>query len=119
MKMTIKEMSFLVVMSLLLPQLRFDREVFDFGRIPRGKPVTTVFHFLNAGGAPLIIYSVEAGCGCTTTIFTREAIAPGHPGTITVTFDAARPGRFEKQIVVRSNAKTEVKVLYIRGEVVR
>ena len=119
MKILLKEMSFWVAIGLLLPQLRFDRELFDFGRIPRGTPVKTTFRFVNDGAAPLVIYSAEAGCGCTTASFTREAVSPGHSGTIAVTFDAATPGRFEKQIVVRSNAKPEVKVLYIRGDVVR
>jgi hypothetical protein len=126
MRMLLKEMSPLVISILLTsfnswpgaPRLRFDHELYNFGRIPRGKPVKTVFHFFNVGDGPLVIYSVEAACGCTTTSFNHEAIGRGHSGTIVVSFDASSLHQFEKQIVVRSNSSTPVKVLYIRGEVV-
>ena len=132
MKMLLKEMSFLVIVGLLLTgfegrpgllrpglsRLRFDREMHDFGRIPQGKPVRAVFRVFNAGDGPLVIYSVEPACGCTTALFTREAVMRGHWGSIVVTFDAVALHRFEKQIVVNSNSSTPVRVLYIRGEVV-
>ncbi len=100
-----------------VPRLRFDREVYDFGRIPEGKPTLADFRFFNDGTEPLLIYSVEPACGCTTVQFTREAVLKGHSGSIAVTFDAALPRAFEKQIVVHSNSATSVRVLYIRGTV--
>jgi hypothetical protein len=98
--------------------LRFDREVYDLGRISRGKPVSARFQFCNGGGSPLVIQAVEPSCGCTTGSFPREPVLPGKFGLIVLTYDAAKVGRFEKQAVVYSNANTAVRVLYIRGEVV-
>jgi hypothetical protein len=98
--------------------LRFDREVYDLGRISRGKPVSARFRFSNGGGSPLIIQAVEPSCGCTTGSFPKEPVMPGKFGEIVLTYDAERLGRFEKQAVVYSNAVTGVRVIYVRGEVV-
>jgi hypothetical protein len=102
---------------LSVPRLRFDREIYNFGRIPQGKPALAVFRFFNDGSEPLVLYSVEPACGCTTVQFTREAVVKGHSGRIVVRFDGVAAGAFEKQIVVRSNSTTPVRVLYIMGAV--
>jgi hypothetical protein len=106
-----------LVAVLSVPRLRFDREVHNFGRILQNKPVLAVFRFFNDGSEPLVVYSVEPACGCTTVQFTREMVLKGHSGSISVTYNAATLNAFEKQIVVRSNSVTPVRVLYIRGTV--
>lgn len=127
MNMLVKEMSFAVIIGWFaaafvlpprLPTLRFNTDLHNFGRIPQGRPVMARFKFFNTGTAPLIILSVEPSCGCTTVFFTQEAVLPGRSGMIEVRFDAAKPHAFEKQVVVRSNSVTPVKVLFIRGVVV-
>lgn len=98
---------------------KFDKETHDFGKIPQGKPVSVDFVFTNVGDEPLIISNVESTCGCTVPKYTNTPVLKGAKGTITVTFNAAavQPG-FTKAVTIKSNARTPVKVLYIKGEVI-
>lgn len=91
----------------------------DFGEIKEadGK-IAHTFTISNTGDAPLVITRVIASCGCTTPEWTKEPIAAGKTGSITITFDPAnRPGPFAKTISVYSNGKTGSFILTIRGEV--
>ena len=99
-------------------EFKFESETHDFGKIPQGKPVTVDFTFTNVGQEPLIISSVEPTCGCTVAKFTNTPVKKGENGTITLTFNAAVASPFTKAVTVKSNAKTPVKVLYIKGEVI-
>lgn len=100
------------------PEFKFDKETYDFGKIPQGKPVTVEFKFTNTGEAPIIISNVESTCGCTVPKFTSTPVKKGENGVITVTYNAAAVMPFSKAITVKSNAKTPVKMLYIKGEVI-
>lgn len=93
--------------------------VYNFGEIKEadGK-VSHTFQIKNEGEAPLVITRVIASCGCTTPEWTREPIAPGKSGELTVTFDpTGRPGTFTKTVAMYSNGKTGNYVLTITGEV--
>lgn len=100
------------------PEFKFVSETHDFGKITQGKPVTYEFKFTNVGNQPLIISNVESTCGCTVPEYTKTPIKKGESGSIKVTFNAAVASPFTKGVTVKSNAKTPVKVLYIKGEVV-
>ncbi|PWG79582.1 DUF1573 domain-containing protein [Pararcticibacter amylolyticus] len=100
------------------PEFKFEKETNDFGKIAQGKPVTYEFKFTNIGEQPLILSDVQSSCGCTVPKFTRVPVKKGDSGVITVTFNAAAPGSFNKLLTIKSNAKTPVKYLYIKGEVV-
>ncbi len=81
--------------------------------------ITYVFDFKNSGNSPMVINRVQASCGCTTPIWTKEPIEPGKSGSITVTYNpAGRPGAFTKTITVYSNSTEEEVVLIIKGEVI-
>lgn len=98
---------------------KFDKETHDFGKIPQGKPVSVDFIFTNTGDEPLIISNVESTCGCTVPKYTSAPVLKGAQGTITVTFNAAAvQAGFTKAVTIKSNARTPIKVLYIKGEVV-
>lgn len=99
-------------------EFKFEEETHDFGKIPQGKPATYEFKFTNTGDLPLIISTVEASCGCTVPKYSNTPVKKGETGVITATFNAAAPGTFTKIITVKSNARTPVKTLYIKGEVV-
>lgn len=99
-------------------EFKFDKETHDFGKIPQGKPVTIEFKFTNTGQEPLIISGVESTCGCTVPKYTSTPVKKGESGVITVTYNAASANVFSKGVTIKSNAKTPVKVLYIKGEVV-
>jgi hypothetical protein len=100
------------------PEFKFNEEKHDFGKIPQGIPVTTVFEFTNVGKTPLILTEVRPTCGCTIADYTKTPVAPGQKGTIKITYNAAGAYPFNKTIVVTSNAKTPVKDLVIVGEVI-
>ena len=65
----------------------FDRTVYDFGnvRISDG-PQSCSFQVKNTGSTPAVIYQVASSCGCTGVKWTREPIAPGAEGKISVTY---------------------------------
>ena len=100
--------------------ITFNKTTHDFGKINEADGrVTTVFVCKNEGMTPLVLTNVKASCGCTTPKWTREPIAPGEAGEITVTYNPnGRPGRFQKSITVTSNASSEPVRLYIKGEVI-
>jgi hypothetical protein len=89
---------------------------YDFGKIPQGKPVKHIFEVVNTGKEPLQIENVQASCGCTTPEWSHDPIAPGASKKITVGYNAAAQGKFEKPITVFYNSG-KTKLLYIKGEV--
>jgi len=99
-------------------EFKFNEEKHDFGKIPQGTPVTTVFEFTNVGEAPLILTEVKPTCGCTIADYTKTPVLKGAKGSIKITYNAAVASAFNKTIVVTSNAKTPTKYLNIVGEVV-
>lgn len=122
-----KRFSFLFIVTLLTSvlfaqeaEITFDKDSHDFGTIAEelGK-VSYDFTFTNTGKAPLFLTRVSASCGCTTPNWTKEPIAPGEKGKITVTYSTTgRPGSFNKSITVISNAQNSTnKVLRISGVV--
>jgi hypothetical protein len=99
-------------------EFKFNEEKHDFGKVPQGTPVTTVFEFTNIGKEPLILAEVRPTCGCTIADYTKTPVKPGDKGTIKITYNAAVAAPFNKTIIVTSNAKTPQKYLNIVGEVV-
>lgn len=100
--------------------LNFDVKEHDFGKINEevGK-ITYEFEFVNKGTSPLVVNRVQASCGCTTPVWTKEPIEPGKRGSITVTYSTTgRPGAFAKSITVYSNAIDEQMMLLIKGDVI-
>jgi len=99
-------------------EFKFNEEKHDFGKIPQGTPVTTVFTFTNIGKEPLILTNVQPTCGCTIADFTKTPVKYNETGSIKITYNAAFAAPFTKTIVVTSNATTPTKNLIIVGEVV-
>ena len=95
----------------------FTEESYDFGHVPKGTPVTHEFTFANTGKEPIVINNVQASCGCTTPKWPKDPILPGKASTIQVQYNAAHPGGFNKSVTITSNAKSNPKVLYIKGVV--
>lgn len=100
-------------------EFKFTEEKHDFGKVPQGKPVTTIFEFTNIGVEPLILTEVKPTCGCTIADYTKAPVKKGDKGSIKITYNAAVEAPFNKTIVVTSNAKTPTKYLVIVGEVVK
>jgi len=91
--------------------------IFDFGKIPQGKPVTHVFEVTNNGQDSLKISNVQASCGCTTPEWDRDKVqAPGEKTKINVGYNAAADGPFTKFITIAYNGDKTAQ-LTIKGEV--
>jgi Protein of unknown function (DUF1573) len=89
----------------------------DFGKIPQGKPVTYVFEVKNTSKDSLKISNVQASCGCTTPEWEQnKAIAPNGSTKITVGYNAAAEGPFNKVVTITYNG-TQSKQIFIKGEV--
>ncbi len=88
----------------------------DFGKIPQGKPVTTEFELKNSGKDSLKLENVQAGCGCTTPVWKAGTYSPGENFKITVGYNAAAEGAFNKPVTLTYNGGQQ-KVIYITGTV--
>ena len=89
---------------------------YNFGKIPQGKPVTHVFYFTNIGKTSLILDNVQASCGCTTPVWSKEPVSPGATSKIDVGYNAASEGSFTKFITITYNGSQNKQVI-IKGEV--
>jgi len=110
---------FLLALTVNAQEFKFESETIDYGKIEQGSNGKRVFEFTNIGDAPLIIKSVKATCGCTVPKKPTKPIMPGEKGQIEVSYDTKRLNGFSKAITVYSNAKTERKMLKIKGLVVK
>lgn len=95
-----------------------ENQAFDLGKVAKDQPATHVFSFTNTGSEPLVISSARASCGCTVASYTQEPIPAGQAGEIVVTYNAKKPGLFQKSVTVISNATESPVTLYLKGEVV-
>ncbi len=101
----------------LVDELVLNETAHDFGKIPQGKPVTYVFDVVNNGTDSLKIINVQASCGCTTPSWEKDKIqAPSQKTAITVGYNAASEGPFNKTITITYN-NTKTKQIIIKGEV--
>ena len=96
----------------------FSEETYDFGKIPKGTPVTHEFAFSNTGKEPIVISNVQASCGCTATNYEKNPIAPGQTTRIVATFNAAVKGAFKKTVTVTTSAEETPRTLIFMGTVI-
>lgn len=68
----------------------FDSYEWNFGTIDEQDGIVHhTFTFINKSNSEAKIHSILTSCGCTTTTYSTEPIAPGKSGTITVSFNPA------------------------------
>lgn len=102
-----------------LPEIKFDEEVFDFGRITQGEKVSHSFTFKNTGTKNLIISGASGSCGCTVPEWPKEPILPGAEGVINVVFSSeGKRGLQEKTITVATNCEPATRIIRIKTEVI-
>ena len=70
--------------------MRFDKIVYDYGKIIVDTDNKAFFTVTNTGDKPLIIENVSASCGCTTPKKPEKPIAPGKSDRIEVIFHPKR-----------------------------
>lgn len=101
------------------PVFKFEKEVIDYGKVDLNANGVREFEFTNIGKSPLVISKIKSSCGCTVPTKPTEPIMPGKTGKIEVKYATNRPGGFSKSITIFSNASEKVKVLRIKGIVIK
>ena len=100
------------------PVLKFDKEIYDFGKIKDGDKVSYSYSFTNTGKSPLIITDAVASCGCTIPSWPNKPINPGQKEAIKVIFNSAgKSGLIDKQITITANTTPAQTLVHLVGEV--
>jgi hypothetical protein len=101
-----------------VPVLKFDKEIYDFGKVKDGDKVSYSYSFENTGKAPLIITDAVASCGCTIPSWPNKPINPGQKEAIKVIFNSAgKSGLIDKQITITANTVPAQTLVHLVGEV--
>ena len=98
--------------------IKVDMEMYNFGKVKQGVPVTTYFTITNISDKPIVIENATASCGCTTPEWNREPIAPNATTKIKVGYNAAAAGSFTKPVTIKLAGIDATKQVNITGEVV-
>lgn len=102
-----------------LPDIKFEEETHDFGRITQGEKVSYSFRFKNTGNTSLIISSASGSCGCTIPEFPKKPVLPGEEEKINVIFSSeGKSGIVEKSISIVTNCEPSTKIIYIKADIV-
>src|SRR5438105_72446 len=96
-------------------EITFETELHDYGTIKQGADGGCEFKFKNTGKEPLVISNARGSCGCTVPTWPKEPIMKGQTAVVKVHYDTKRPGAFTKTVTIESNAKTNPKVITIKG----
>lgn len=77
---------------------------FNFGKIKDGDKVRHTWKIKNTGTAPLMVSNVVTSCGCTAPFFSKEPIAPGKEGEVTLEFNSSgKAGHVAKNAHILAN----------------
>jgi hypothetical protein len=102
-----------------LPDITFNEDEFDFGKIIQGEKVSHAFFFRNTGKKNLIISSASGSCGCTVPEWPKEPILPGQSAKIDVIFSSdGKSGYQEKTVTVVTNCEPATRVIRIKCEII-
>lgn len=84
----------------------------ELGKVQEGSVVEVTWKLKNTGNKPLIIASVNPGCGCTVADKPEEPIAPGSESFIKAKFDSkGREGQQRKDVYVTANTNPNMQTL--------
>ena len=77
--------------------------------ILRGSELSSVYKIFNRGNEPLIIYDVQASCGCIDIDFPSGSIGKDDFGFITLDYDSAKNiGYVEFYVTILANTEKDV-----------
>jgi Protein of unknown function (DUF1573) len=98
--------------------ITFKKVTHDFGKVKEGEKAVYTYEFTNTGDAPIVVSNAQPSCGCTTPSWTKTPVLPGKTGSVTASFDSSgKPGAFNKNVTVTSNATVGSISLSFKGEV--
>ena len=91
---------------------------YNFGDVPEGDTVSTIFNIKNTGSEPLYIFKVSGSCDCVAAFYDSDPIQPGKQQPIQVRFSTrGRKGKQERKIHVTTNTEPSEAVLVLVGNV--
>jgi hypothetical protein len=103
---------FLFLAPLAHADLKWEKTVQQFQRVPDDKAVEGRFAFRNTGAAPVTIKSMRSSCGCTTAKLDKKTYAPGEQGEVVLRFTFGdRRGNYLKGVTVTTDDKTSEPVV--------
>lgn len=85
--------------------------------LQKDKKSVATFTLKNIGDQPLLIYSVNASCGCTKPTWDKRPIRSGKETSITLEIQPEDVGFFHKTVQVHCNTEKEVITFAITGQV--
>lgn len=100
-----------------LTTIALTEKEYSFGEIFIQDSVIHRFGIKNIGKNPLHIKNVESSCGCTTPEWSKEPIAPGNSGFVTVKFKPNGTGTISKSVMLETNTADPFQILYLKGTV--
>ncbi len=101
------------------PEIKFEEEEFDFGKITQGEIVSHAFTFKNTGNKNLIISGASGSCGCTVPQWPKEPIKAGETNKINVVFNSeGKSGLQDKTITIITNCEPATRVIRIKTEII-
>ncbi len=108
-----------VFAQFISPQIQFNMESHDFGKIEQGTVIDYTFEFANSGGDTLNILNVSTSCGCSAALLTKRSLTAGEKGFLKVTYDSkGKLGKQTNTIYVYSNDPSNPqKAITIKAEV--
>jgi hypothetical protein len=100
------------------PRIEFEKIEHDFGTVKSDEHALHAFVFKNSGDATLTVHEVQSTCGCTVASWTKEPLAPGASGSVSVSVNPAKTSSvFAKMVYVKSNDPAQPQVtLTVRGK---
>jgi len=98
-------------------KIKFDTDNINLNTLKQGTPKTATFRFTNTGNKPFIISHIKTSFGCTKTRWPKKPVPPNEQGEISVTYDAAKSGNFQKTVTLFCNAPRGTETLIIKGNV--
>ena len=102
-----------------LPYAVIDNQIIDLGKIKQGSRSEGHIKLKNEGGRDMVIGRVRGSCGLMIPTWPSYAIAPGEEVTIQFRYDSTRLGKFERNVVIHTNAYQRNIIVKVKGEVSR
>ena len=97
-------------------KIHFESSTVHVGNVLWNSPVTATFQFSNRDGRqPLLIREVDAGCGCLSVVWPKNAVSKGTKEKIQITYDSKMLGHFDRFIDVYTNASERPVRIRMKG----
>jgi len=101
------------------PIMAFEQTTIDYGKVTSESNARRYFKFTNTGNVPLIIQKVKGSCGCVVLNFPKRPIMPNESGEIEIIYNVLKVGRISRTVTVTANTKKPIKILKIKGRVLK